>query len=109
MATNYPTEVKILDVVYSIEYVDNPADVDIHKRTALWGQVDYWTRSIRIYVNDRQLSSVWHTLWHEIVHAICQHLNIEADKSGDLADDEKAVDLLATGINSVLHDNDWLK
>lgn len=103
-----PYSVKIFDVMYSIEYVEKPSDVDIFKRESLWGQVDFWTRTIRIYRNDRQASDVWQTLWHEILHAVCTKLALEVE-SGKLSDDEKAIDLLATGINSVLLDNGWFR
>lgn len=57
-----PTSIKVLDVVYQIEYVDKPSDVDIFKRDSYWGQCDYWTRTIRIYKSDRQLQDVWQTI-----------------------------------------------
>jgi hypothetical protein len=102
-----PRQIKILDVTYSVEYVDKPSDVDIHKRKALWGQIDYWTRTIRVYDNGRQESDTWQTLWHEIIHGICEKLKLESGEAGEIGEDEKLVDLLATGINSVLHDNGW--
>jgi hypothetical protein len=105
--TRLPKQVKILDVLYSIEYVEKPSDVDIYKRESLWGQVDYWTRTIRIYDNDRQSADVWQTVWHEVLHALCQKLDIDSS-DGKLGADEKALDLLATGINSVLLDNGWM-
>ena len=42
-----PTNVNILGVDYTIEYTDRPSDVDMYKRESLWGQVDFWTRTIR--------------------------------------------------------------
>ena len=103
-----PSEVKILDVVYSIEYIEKPSDVDIFKRKSLWGQIDFWTRTIRIYDNGRQASDVWQTIWHEVLHGLCEKLDVDSEK-GKLSENEKAVDLLATGINSVLIDNGWVE
>jgi len=48
-----PNKVNILGIEYSITYLDKPSDVDIYKRESLWGQIDYWTRTIRIYDNGR--------------------------------------------------------
>jgi len=95
-----PNRIKLFDVVYNITYVDKPSDVDIYKRNSLFGQVDYWTRTIRIYHNGRSEADIWQTLWHEIIHAICEKLKLE-----DLRKDEHATDLLATGINSIILDN----
>lgn len=105
---NLPSEVKIIDVVYTIEYVEKPSDVDIFKRQTLWGQCDFWTRTIRVYHNDRQPADVAQTLWHEILHAICEKMHIETS-DGELGDNENAIDLLATGINAVLRDNPALR
>ena len=107
MQIKRPEQIKIFDVVYTVEYVEKPSDVDIFQRQSLWGQVDFWTRTIRIYANNRQESDVWQTVWHEVIHAICEKLDIDAD-GGKLGSNEKAIDLLATGINSVLLDNGWM-
>jgi hypothetical protein len=107
--TELPTSIKILDVTYTIEYVDKPSDVDIFKRRALWGQCDFWTRTIRVYRDNRQPEDVWQTLWHEIFHAICEKLDLEKREIGRLNDDEHLIDLLATGINSVLFDNRFIE
>ncbi len=100
-----PTKIKILNIIYTVEYVDKPSDVDVHHRESLWGQVDYWTRSIRVFRNTLEEQSVVYTLWHEIIHAISEMLRIEMLAKGKLTDDEKSVDLLAIGISSVLLDN----
>lgn len=99
-----PTSVKVIDLTYIIEYVDKPSDVDIHRRESMWGQCDYWTRTIRIYRNDRSEADVWQTIWHELMHAICEKLHIET-KDGQLNNNEIAIDLLATAVNAVLQDN----
>lgn len=103
---NLPTEIKILDVVYQIEYVDKPSDVDLYKRESLWGQCDFWTRTIRIYANNRQESDIWQTIWHEVIHAIAEKMDID-EQGGKMTGDEKLIDLLATGINCVLRDNNF--
>lgn len=99
-----PDTIKIFDVSYKVEYVDKPSEVDLYKRESLWGQCDPWTRTIRVYKNDRQYADVMQTLWHEIIHAIAIHLHID-DKVND---DDQVVDLLAVGINNVITDNGWI-
>lgn len=104
-----PVAVRVIGVVYSVEYVDNLNDVDVFKRTSgLTGQIDYVTTSIRIYDGGRDKSIIRQTLWHELMHAICFHLHIKTDK-GELGDNETAIDLLATGVQTVLQDNPELK
>jgi hypothetical protein len=103
-----PTVVNILGVDYRIEYVDNPAEVDIFRRTSLWGQVDYWTRTIRIYANNRPEADIWETLIHEVLHAISEslHIKINGNKLDDTGD---AIDLIALGLTDVLFRNDWIR
>ncbi len=99
-----PNEVNILGVRYKVEYVDNPAEVDIFKRESLWGQIDYWTRSIRIYRSNRCQEDVWESLIHEVLHGIVTALKISV-----LKDQEDAVALLALGFTDTLTRNGWLK
>ena len=103
-----PGQVKIIDLMYKVDYVDSPSDVDIHRRSSLWGQTDFWTRTIRIYCDVRPDAEVRQTLWHEVLHALCDKLHIKVDE-GSLNDQETAIDLLATGINAVLQDNPLLR
>lgn len=100
MQRGLPTEIKIFDITYKITYTDKPSEVDIFKRDSLWGQIDYWTRTIRIYNDGLSINDIWQTIWHEVLHGICDKLKLD-----DLRTDEKTIDLLATGINSVIVDN----
>jgi len=101
-----PTSVIILGVTYSIEYVDRPSDVDINKHDSMWGQMDYWTRSIRIY--DKGLADVdlWRTILHEIFHGICGHLHLKTFNDESNHDD---LDLLALALADVFFRNGWMK
>ena len=99
-----PNKVNILGKEYSIEYCDNPANVDIHKREALWGQIDYWTRTIRVYDNGRVNGDILETIMHEMVHAIAQDLNIKVIK-----DDEDVIELLGLAIGDTISRNGWIK
>lgn len=105
MAYPQPTNINILGVRYSVQYVTNPAEVDIYKRESLWGQIDYWTRTIRIYANGRQDADIWQTLLHEILHGIAGqlHLTVLEDKANH--DD---LDILALALADVLIRNGWL-
>lgn len=100
-----PTTVNILGVTYKIEYVDNPSEVDFFKREALWGQIDYWTRTIRVYKNKRPYEDVWQTIMHEVLHGIANALKMRLNNN-DMHDE---LDLLALAIADVLFRNDWMK
>lgn len=99
-----PNKINILGKEYSIEYCDNPANVDIHKRDALWGQVDYWTRTIRVYDNGRKNGDILETIMHEMIHAIVQDLNIKV-----IIDNEDVIELLGLAIGDTLSRNGWIK
>ena len=100
-----PSEVTILGVTYKIEYVEKPSDVDIFRREALWGQIDYWTRTIRIYDNGRQLEDVWQTIIHEVLHGIAEGFKLELKEK----DRHEELDLLAAAITDTLFRNNGLK
>jgi len=103
-----PDKVNILGIEYSITYVDKPSDVDIYKRESLWGQIDFWTRTIRVYDSGQPLEDVWQTILHEVLHGIASALKL---KSLDWTDDQKHddLDVLALAIADVLFRNDWMK
>lgn len=99
-----PTSVNILGIKYSIEYVDKPSDVDIYKRESLWGQIDYWTRSIRIYDNGRSIEDVFETVLHEVLHGIAESLKLKSLQDGGHDD----LSLLALALTDVLYRNGWI-
>lgn len=101
-----PSSVVILGTKYTIEYKDNPAEVDIRRRVSLWGQVDYWACSIRIYDNDRPESEIWETLIHEVLHVIVTSLKIHTLESDEAHDD---ISLLSLGLSDTLFRNDWMR
>ncbi|MFA5151031.1 MAG: hypothetical protein WC554_00580 [Clostridia bacterium] len=99
-----PNKVNILGKEYSIEYCDNPADVDIHKRESLWGQCDLWTRTIKVYDNGRKDGDILETIMHEVVHAIAEELKIK-----QITESEETVELLGIGLADTLARNGWIK
>ena len=107
---NKPTKINILGCEYSVKYCDKPSDVDIFKRKSLWGQIDYWTRTIRIYDNGRKLQDIWQSIMHEILHGISEQMRIKSIKDGDTVDQvEKDIDLLATGLTDTFFRNGGIK
>ena len=100
-----PDRVNILGKPYTITYVDNPADVDMRRREALWGQVDHWTRTIRVYDHDRTAEDVWETILHEVLHGIASELDIEALKGDDC---EHIIGLVALALADVFVRNGWI-
>jgi hypothetical protein len=106
-----PTKVKILLHEYTITYCDKPSEVDLFKRDSLWGQIDYWTRTIRVYDKRAQPSDILQILLHEILHGIAAdlHLGLLAYKPGpDGKEAHDTLDLLSLGIADVLIDNGWI-
>ena len=100
-----PKRINILGVQYQVIYFDNPAEVDSERRKALWGQVDYWTRTIKVYDNGRPTTDIWKTIIHEIIHAIGAATHRDEFNS---ACDEDAIDCLALGLMDVFTRNRWL-
>jgi hypothetical protein len=106
MTNTLPGEINILGVVYKILYIEKPSDVDVFKRDALWGQCDYWTRTIRVYIgHDRSHADILQTLLHEIIHAIGEKLHIESLKT----EENNLVDLIAMALTDTLIRNDLIK
>jgi len=101
-----PDSVVILGIEYTIEYVEKPSDVDIYKRESLWGQLDYWTRSIRIYADDLSDEDVWGTLLHEVLHGIVDAFKIKSLQGDEQHDD---LDMLSLALTDVLFRNGWIK
>jgi len=100
-----PTQVNILAKRYTIAYVDNAVDVDIHKRDSLWGQIDYWTRTIRVYDKDRGEEDIIETIIHEVLHGIAEELKLRLRKD----ENHEELGVLALAITDVLLRNGWIK
>lgn len=101
-----PENVNICGITYKIEYKENPSEVDIHNRTSLWGQIDYWTRTIRIYYNENTIEDVWQSIFHEVIHGICEHLSLNEFNKSEYHDD---LDVLALALFDTFTRNGWLK
>lgn len=95
-------EVNILGFNFKIDYVDNASEVDIHKRESYVGQIDYWSKSIRIY-NKSDNEQKCETLIHEILHGIAEYGCINEIK------EEKIISRLSILIYDTLNRNGLLK
>ena len=104
-----PQSVNVLGSQYSIKYFDKPSDVDMFHRESLWGQCDFWTKSIRIY-DDGNLSDsdILQTVLHEVLHVIAQEFKLP--QLGDWKDKEKhdELDLLSLALVDVFIRNGWI-
>jgi hypothetical protein len=109
-STTKPKSVNILGVEYTITYVDKPSEVDIFKRESFWGQIDYWTRTIRIFDDGkRPYEDIFEIILHETLHGIENALKLKAfdDKVNSCGHDE--LDILALALTDVLFRNGWIK
>lgn len=103
------TGVEILGLYYTITYVDSPSDVDIVKHSSFWGQIDYWTRTIRIYQKGRSERDIFETVMHEVLHGIAERLNLKSlEYTVEKSDVHSDLDLLSIAITDVLCANGLL-
>ena len=106
-----PTSIDILGIAYSVTYCDKPSDVDHFERASLWGQIDFWKRSIRVYDNKTNIADIWDTIIHEVLHGLICELRLcgKVDhKDQGSAENENIVGLLALGLRDVMFRNGWL-
>ncbi|MBE3130610.1 MAG: hypothetical protein IMZ54_07820 [Acidobacteria bacterium] len=103
-----PDSVEIFGIRYLITYCDKPSDVDIFRRESFWGQIDYWTRTIRVYDNNTTPEDIWDTIIHEVLHGIISALKIRG-KIEDCKEGEDIVGLLALGLQDVMFRNGWIR
>ena len=77
---SFPKSFVICGKKYKVEYTRDMVDADIDKRKAVWGQIDFHTRTIRIFKgkddNARDCSDILDSLIHEIIHGIIQENNL---------------------------------
>lgn len=95
-----PKSVNIMGQTYSIDYCAKPSDVDIHGQESLMGQLDWWSRSIRL-LDQPSKDALWQALFHEILHGL--------DLDGKLKLKHETLDLLATLLYDTLNRNGWLR
>ena len=102
-----PDSINILGKNYSVTYVSKPSDVDIHNYESLWGQIDFWTHSIRVYAPDGfSEEAIIETILHELLHVLAVRLKLT---SFDNPDNHDELGLVAMGLADTFVRNGWLK
>jgi len=102
----HPKSVNILGSTYKILYCQSPSEVDHQRRESLFGQIDYWSSTIRIYAGPEITEEkLWQTLIHEVLHAIGQSLNLQLNNE----DHHEELDVLAITLYDTFSRNGWLK
>jgi hypothetical protein len=102
-----PDRVNIFGKEYKIIYCDKAGDVDKDGYAALWGQIDYWTCTIRIYDNgELPDEAIFESIIHEILHGVAVDLKLKCF-NGDEGHNE--LQLVAMALTDVLSRNGWLK
>ena len=104
-----PQKINILGVDYAVTYTATPSDVDIYKRTSCWGQIDFWTRTMRVYDNHRPDADILETILHEVLHGILEALHVDLKVTMTEKGSDDTIDLIALGLADVLVRNGWLK
>jgi hypothetical protein len=90
-----PETIRIGGIDYDIKKVQNLNN----REKLLRGNITYADSTIRISASDgHQYQCV--TLWHEMLHAISAHANLNLGKN-----EEQIIDTFAYGIYQVLQDN----
>ena len=104
-----PDKISVMGVSYDIEYVSEMLDADIDRRRELLGQIDYNTRTIRLYSKNEKKPNgdgyTFHLLIHEMIHAIALNAGFNF-LMGD--EGEPIVDLFATVLADTLVRNDMV-
>jgi hypothetical protein len=66
-----------------------------------YGHIDYQKSIIELNPDIQEHQKKCMTLWHEIVHGIIEHTNMDVTNSSE----ESVVDTIAKGVYQVLQDN----
>ncbi len=102
LVNKLPKTIVLFSKRYRMQYCENPVDVDSQKRQSLWGEVDHWDNTMRIFIGNgvRDFTEVMHTIVHECVHAIEAQLKLDENCCN-----EHFIDLLSLGIVDLLKNN----
>jgi len=109
---NLPKSLNIMGKIYKVIYVQDMVKADAFRRRALWGQIDYHTRTIRVYTGqkgeERQYADIMDTLVHEILHGLLEDNKLVKNLVGK-ENNESFVDNLSILIVDTLRRNNLLK
>ncbi|MBQ2269377.1 MAG: hypothetical protein II338_03925 [Bacteroidaceae bacterium] len=93
-----PDSVRIGGVEYAVSYVDNLR----HGNQIAYGHISFDDNVIELSGTDGTgHQKRCQVLWHEIIHGIVEHANMDVVNS----DEEAIVDTIAKGVYQVLQDN----
>jgi len=95
-APGLPKDLNICGIPWTVEIVDDPADVDVYRRVPLWGQCIASRREIRIQ-GGMSPEATFTTLLHELIHAV-------SDNALGVGDDSREDEQRVTAMASVLAD-----
>ena len=102
----WPKTVNVMGINYSVTYCRDMVEADIGKSQAVWGQVEYQTRTIRIFVGKGerkvQPADVHRNLVHEMIHAVVEGNQLIADCLKEGSVNEPFTDQLATVLSDTL-------
>lgn len=90
-----PESIRIGGIDYQIEYVSQLNN----ESRILYGQISYEDSIIKLNSDNQEHQKLCLTLWHEILHGITEHANLE------IKNEELVIDVLAKGMYQVLQDN----
>ena len=106
----FPTKIKILDQIFKVTYSEKLSEIDCDGIIQAYGQTNFQTKTIRIYrPKDFSTAEVWNTIMHEAMHIILEIFKIcdDDNKLNNAIFEEKVTHLLATGINTMMIDNNF--
>jgi hypothetical protein len=101
-----PKELVIMGIPYRLIPCRNPVEADVYHRFPVFGQIDFSSRTVRVYVGDRPPEDILRTILHEFIHALVEQMHLKLPSAED-EDDE--VDCLALGLLNLLQQNIWLQ
>lgn len=98
----FPDSIIVLGNRYGIQY-DQPFPA---VKPTCFGYISYQSRLIFVKCAGRKLQDVWHTLTHEILHAICHEFKIIGLKG---LGNERKIDVLALALVDTCFRNGFIK
>jgi len=101
----WPKKMIIKGISYRVIYTSQMTETDIDRRDAIWGQIDYHTRTIRAFVGAkgrlRDRTDLLSTVLHEMVHGIFES-NCSLRNTIPVSSREAFVDTIAHELTDTL-------
>lgn len=104
-----PSKIEIFGIPYTVVLLEHASSVHTEGKQALWGQIDYWKREIRIFSKGRSKEDLIETMFHEIFHSIITHLHLKGEiKDDEDETNEALVETIALSFFDILKRNNLL-